>query len=452
MNDLLRDLPSVSRLLESEQGIALTQQFGHDLTVNGIRYTLDQIRQQVLQGDTPNIQPDILLEQAAQHLQKQYLPTLRPVINATGVIIHTNLGRAPLSQEAREAITAIATGYSTLEFDLDAGGRGSRTIHPENILTDITGAESALVVNNAASALMLTLAALAVGREVIVSRGQAVEIGGGFRIPDIMAQSGATLIEVGTTNKTRADDYARVIREQTAIVLRVHASNFKQIGFTESVSVEAMAELTAPHEHVYLVDDLGSGALLDTGQFGIMPEPLVQASVAAGADVVLFSGDKLLGGPQAGVIVGKKRALDKLKKHPLARAVRADKLALAGLLATLTHYQRGEAIAKVPVWWMMSRNTDELRTTATRWANQLPHATVIEGDSTVGGGSIPGSTIPTTLVALDVPHPTDFAYRLRMMQPPLITRIADNQVLLDPRTVLPEQEDTLLNHLKQALK
>lgn len=450
MNDQLRQLPAVGQLVQSSDGAQLVTDYGHTATVNALRHILDTTREHIRNGEYADTAPDALIQLAAQFLEHDSRPSLRPVINATGVIIHTNLGRAPLSVAAREAMQGVALGYSNLEFDLEAGGRGSRTVHPERLLTEITGAEAALVVNNAASALMLTLAALAVGKEVIVSRGQAVEIGGGFRIPDIMGQSGAHLVEIGTTNKTRPDDYRRALTDSTAIVLRVHASNFKQIGFTQSVELDTLADITAQHPSAYLVDDLGSGALLDTAQFGITPEPMVQDSVAAGADVILFSGDKLLGGPQAGVIVGKKRALDLLKRHPLARAVRADKLALSALLATLEHYRRGEALQHVPVWWMMARPLDELQAIAHGWAQRLG-GEAISGYSTVGGGSIPGSTLETCLLALDVPHPTTFAHTLRMMYPPVISRIAEGRVLFDPRTVLPEQAETLLTQIEAAL-
>ncbi|MEL7235718.1 MAG: L-seryl-tRNA(Sec) selenium transferase, partial [Chloroflexota bacterium] len=345
----------------------------------------------------------------------------------------------------------VAGQYSTLEFDLDDGKRGSRNLHPETVLTYITGAEAALVVNNAASALVLVLAALAVNHEVIVSRGQLVEIGGGFRIPNIMTQGGATLVEVGTTNKTRLSDYASAITENTAMLMRIHASNFKQLGFTETAEIAELGRIAAEHR-VLFVDDVGSGALLDTAQFGLDPEPTVQASIHAGADAVLFSGDKLLGGPQAGIIVGKWDTIDRLKKHPLARALRADKTTHAGLLATLEHYRRGEALEKVPVWWMMSRSLCDLGRIAKRWSKQFAAADIQKGESTVGGGSLPGSTLPTVLLSLEVPRPDAFLARLRQAHIPVIARISDDRVLLDPRTVFPEQEDELLTVLESALK
>lgn len=450
MNSLLRMLPSVSHLLESDIGKRFVQQYGHDSVADVFRGVLDETRQMLLNEQDVNTTNDALLNVAASQLKRQFAPLLRPVINATGVILHTNLGRAPLSDEAIMAMGAIAKSYNTLEFDLDSGGRGSRNVHAGQVLSALTGAESTLVVNNCASALVLVLSALARDKAVIVSRGQLVEIGGGFRIPEIMVQGGAKLVEVGTTNKTRVTDYVNAISDETAMLLRVHSSNFKQVGFTESVMLAEMA--TVAHEQgVFLVDDIGSGALLDTGQFGLEPEPTVQASIAAGADLVLFSGDKLLGAPQSGIIVGKRDLIDRLKQHPFSRALRADKITLAGLLATLEHYRRGEALEKIPIWWMMSRELCDLGRIAKRWSKALPHADIQKGESTVGGGSIPGSTLPTVLLALDVSHPDDFMRRLREAETPIIARIADNRVLLDPRTVFPEQEDTLLNLLLNFL-
>ncbi len=446
--DQLRSLPSVSDLLRAAG--SLIDRYGHSLTTDAIRDVLGDTRRAILDGHTAPTDPETLLTQVTDALTAQTTPTLRPVINATGVIIHTNLGRAPLSQDAIRAVQQVSRGYSTLEFDLGSGGRGSRNIHPEPLLTDLTGADAALVVNNAAAALVLVLSGLAAEREVIVSRGQLVEIGGGFRIPDIMTQSGARLREVGTTNKTRPDDYQRALTEQTAALLGVHASNFKQVGFTQSAALPDLATI-AQAADVWLIDDVGSGALLDTTAFGLAAEPLVQDSITAGADVVLFSGDKLLGGPQAGIIVGKQAAINTLRRHPLARALRADKMALAALVATLGHYQRRQALTQVPVWWMIARPYDELHAIASRWAAQLPHAQVIDGHSTVGGGSIPGSTLPTALLALNLPSATAAVQQLRAATPPVIARIQDDRVLLDPRTVFPGQEPNLLQHLNATI-
>lgn len=445
----LRALPSVDRLLQLPRTQALTDEYGREATVSALRAVLDATRQQVLHGNTVSVESAALVHDAAMQLALRFQPTLRPVINATGVIVHTNLGRAPLSEAAQQAVLSIARDYNTLEFNLENGKRGSRLLHAEAILQEVTGAEAALVVNNNAAATVLMLAGLAQGREVIVSRGELVEIGGGFRVPDIMAQSGAKLVEVGTTNRTRAADFERAITEQTALLMRVHSSNFKQIGFTESAPLAALAELA--HEHaIHAVDDLGSGALVDTAPFGLEHEPMVQESLSAGCDVVAFSGDKLLGGPQSGILVGKKVLIDRLKKHPLARAIRADKLCLAALTATLDHYRRGEAMTQIPVLRMMAMPIAQIQARAAAWATTFGEcAQVIDGESTVGGGSLPGAAMPTKLVALRVSQATDFAAQLRRASHPVVARIQDDRVVLDPRTVL--QDDALVQTVQEAL-
>jgi L-seryl-tRNA(Ser) seleniumtransferase len=444
----LRSLPAVDRLLNSDGGAALVSRYGRQPTLEALRAILESTRDRLRSGQTVSADETGLLQAADEHLRRATQPTLRPVINATGVIIHTNLGRAPLSLDAQQAIVAVAGGYSTLEYNLDSGKRGSRLIHAERLLCQITGAEAALVVNNNASALVLALSGLAKGREVIISRGQLVEIGGGFRVPEVMEQSGAKLVEVGTTNRTRAADYERAVTDETGLLMRAHASNFKQIGFTESAALAEMAEVAHRH-HVHLLDDLGSGALLDTAAFGMDHEPTVQESIQVGADLVAFSGDKLLGGPQAGILIGKKTLIERLRRHPLARAIRADKLCLAALTATLDHYRKGEALEKVPVWWMIARRLADLEAIAQQWAAQTG-GQVIPGESTVGGGSLPGATLPTALLALDVAHPDDFAAKLRAAETPVIARIADGRVLFDPRTVLPGQEAALLEIVEQV--
>ena len=344
------------------------------------------------------LQPEALARQVGEWLAAKLRPTLRPAINATGVIVHTNLGRAPLSAEARAAMDAVALGYSNLEYDLQAGRRGSRYVHAEELLCRLTGAEAALVVNNNAAALLLVLMAFARAREVIISRGQLVEIGGGFRIPDVMRQSGATLVEVGTTNRTYARDYEAAITETTAALMRVHRSNFRLTGFVHEPSLAEMVELAAERD-VLLLDDLGSGTLLDTAPYGLAHEPTIQESVMAGATLVSCSGDKLLGGPQAGIILGQAGAIATLKKFPLTRALRVDKTTLAGLQATLRHYLLGEAADKVPVWRMISQDESTLQKRAKEWARKLGGlgvaAQVVPGRSTVGGGSLPGETLPT---------------------------------------------------------
>ncbi len=447
--DLLRVLPSVDVLLADADN--LIAEYGREATTNAIRQTLDDTRKNILQDSDGHVDAASLLAATTAGLQAQFTPTLRPVINATGVIIHTNLGRAPLSEAAIHAVSEVAHDYNTLEFDLDSGKRGSRLLHAEALIREITGAESALVVNNNAAATVLMLAGLAHNREVIVSRGQLVEIGGGFRVPDVMRQSGANLVEVGTTNRTRARDYESAITEETALLMRVHSSNFKQIGFTEETPLHELAQVAHRH-HLLAVDDLGSGALVDTAQFGLAHEPTVQESLAAGIDLICFSGDKLLGGPQAGILVGTAAAVDPLKKHPLARAIRADKLALAALSATLDHYRRGDALEKIPVLWMMNRSLNSLRGIAESWAEQARSmgyaASIIDGESTVGGGSLPGATMPTALLALEVNSPDTFSARLRKADTPVIARISDGRVLFDPRTVFEAQGEMLLQVLK----
>jgi L-seryl-tRNA(Ser) seleniumtransferase len=448
-NDLLRTLPAVDTLLNSDFGTALIARYGREPVLTAIRDVLDATRAKLRGGETAPYDSDSLLSQSAERLEQQSLSSLRPVINATGVIIHTNLGRAPLSEAARQAMLEVAESYSTLEFDLDSGQRGSRSVHAAKLLQDVTGAEAALVVNNNAAGLVLLLSALARGREVVISRGQLVEIGGGFRVPEVMAQSGAALVEVGTTNRTRAADYERAITPNTALLMRAHASNFKQVGFVETTPLSEMAEIAHGHG-LYLVDDLGSGKLLNTVAFGLDHEPMVQESLQAGAGLVAFSGDKLLGGPQAGILVGKKTLIDLLKQHPLARAIRADKLCLAALTATLDHYRKGEALDKIPVWRMISRSLADIEAEAQAWARQVG-GTVIPGESTVGGGSLPGATLPTALLALEVSHADNFAAKLRVSNPPVIARIAEGHVLFDPRTVLPGQEQRLISAVVAAL-
>jgi L-seryl-tRNA(Ser) seleniumtransferase len=453
MQEQLRKLPSVDRLLQEPSVTDLMQRWGHDLVVDAAREALDAARADILRGDDCPPQESLVLavaEQLAVHLR----PTLRPAINATGVVVHTNLGRAPLSDEARAAMDAVALGYSNLEYSLEAGRRGSRYVHAEEILCRLTGAEAALVVNNNAAALFLILMTFAQGREVIISRGQLVEIGGGFRIPDVMRQSGATLVEVGTTNRTYVGDYEAAISEATAALMRVHRSNFKLMGFIHEPSLRDMVAL-ADQKGLLIFDDLGSGTLLDTVPYGLAHEPTIQESVAAGASLVSCSGDKLLGGPQAGIILGRADLIATLKQFPLTRALRVDKTTLAGLQTTLRHYLLGEATAKVPVWRMISASEERLRARAENWVRRLEElgvaASVVPGFSAVGGGSLPGETLPTHVVALDCDSPDAVAAALRAGEPPAITRIDDDRLVLDPRTVLPEQEDTLVRLVAAAV-
>jgi L-seryl-tRNA(Ser) seleniumtransferase len=441
----LRDLPSIEKLLA--QSADLIAAYGRPLTTEVLRETLDRTRAEWRNNGTPAAAPEALLNRAGETLAGLAAPSLRPVINASGVILHTNLGRAPLSRAAIAAMQAAAQSYSTLEFDLNKGERGSRTAHVERLLTRLTGAEAALVVNNCASALLLILSALARGKGVLVSRGQLVEIGGGFRVPEVMKQSGCKLVEVGTTNRTHLRDFKEALEATTALVLRAHHSNFKIIGFTTEPGLAELCSLGLP-----VVDDLGSGALLDTAQFGLAHEPRPQESVAAGVAVAAFSGDKLLGGPQAGLIVGKVEYLARIKRHPLARAIRADKITLAALEATLLHYLKDEAVREIPVWRMMAMPLHEIERRANAWRAALGSGAVIAGDSTVGGGSLPGETLPTTLLALEVKSPNAFAARLRAQPTPIIARVAEGQVLLDPRTVAVDEETVMLDELRNAIR
>ena len=446
----LRDLPSVEQLLQTPRVVDLVTRYGRPLTLDALRLSLDEARVAVKSGADSTLSRDALISRAETLLAGWTRPTLQPVINATGVILHTNLGRAPLSRATVEAMTSAALGYSNLEFDLSSGKRGSRTVHAEFLLQKLTGAEAALAVNNNASAVLLILSALAKGKRAVISRSQLVEIGGSFRVPDVMKQSGAKLAEVGATNKVRLRDYEEAIHEGAMMVLRAHRSNFKIIGFTEEPELNKIADLAHKHELPF-VDDLGSGALLDTAKYGLGHEPTVQESLAAGADIVCFSGDKLLGGPQAGIIVGKQELLDKIKKHPLARAVRADKLCLAALSATLLHYLKDEATREIPIWRMMSATAEQVRGRAEAWRQSLGQGEVVPSESTVGGGSLPEESMPTFVLSLSVKRPDTWLKDLRESNPPIIARTENDNILLDPRTVLPSQDQLLIANLQLLL-
>jgi L-seryl-tRNA(Ser) seleniumtransferase len=445
----LRDLPSVEALLQSSG--KLIDIYGRPLTLDALRSTLDDIRER-FKSDLQTVLPstDLILSQAESYLSAWTAETLIPVINASGVILHTNLGRAPLSDAALRAMDEVSRYYSNLEYDLPKGQRGTRLSHAESLLQKLTGAEAAVVVNNNASAILLLLSALAHKKRVVISRTQLVEIGGGFRMPDVMRQSGAKLVEVGATNKVRLTDYSEALEEPAALVMRAHRSNFKIVGFTEEPELRKIVE-AAHGFNVPVVDDLGSGALLDTAKYGLAHEPTVRESLAAGVDLVCFSGDKLLGGPQAGIIVGKKELIDKIKRHPLARAVRADKTCLAALNATLLHYLKDEAEREVPIWQMISLTPDQLKVRAEAWRDTVGQGEVIQSESTVGGGSLPEESLPSFVLALRIKSPDKFLRKLREENPPIIARTENNKVLLDPRTVLPEQEELLLRSLKKEL-
>jgi L-seryl-tRNA(Ser) seleniumtransferase len=445
----LRDLPSVEAILQSAG--ALIEAYGRPLTLDAIRLTLDETRARFkLNPETALPSTDVILSQTESHLSAWTSPTLVPVINATGVILHTNLGRAPLSDAALRAMNEASRNYSNLEYDLAKGQRGSRLVHAESVLKKFTGAEAAIVVNNNASAVLLVLAALANRKRVVISRTQLVEIGGGFRVPDVMKGSGAKLVEVGTTNKVRLSDYQEALEESTALVMRAHRSNFKIIGFTEEPELKDVVE--AAHKiGIPVVDDLGSGALLDTSKYGLAHEPTVQESLSAGVDLICFSGDKLLGGPQAGIIVGRKDLIDKIRKHPLARAVRADKTCLAGITATLIHYLKDEAEREIPIWRMISLMPEQLKVRAEAWRDMLGKGDVIKSESTVGGGSLPEESLSTYVLSLNVKSADKFLKKLREGNPPIIARTENDRILLDPRTVFPEQDQTLISTLYSLL-
>jgi L-seryl-tRNA(Ser) seleniumtransferase len=395
-------------------------------------------------------------EDIRERLVRRRGPELRPVLNATGVVLHTNLGRAPLAASATEAMLSVAGGYSNLEFDLSSGTRGSRTDHCRSLLRSVTGAEDGLVTNNAAGALLLALNAVAEDREVVISRGELIEIGGSFRIPDIMARSGARLREIGTTNRTHLDDYARALDGSVAAILSVHRSNFEQRGFVSSAEPRELAELAAGAGIPYLYD-VGSGLIADLSPWGLTGEPRVADALAAGAGLVFFSGDKLLGGPQAGCVVGARDLVRRCRENPIARAVRADKLTLSALAATLSLYEDPDtAVRSIPVLGMLTMSAEELATRAERLAALCPPAvaaTTMGGESAVGGGSFPGAVLPTTVVALDAGllGPDSLALRLRLGEPSIVTRVAGNRVLLDPRTLPTESFPGIARAVEQAL-
>ena len=465
-------IPSIEQLRQRPAVRALEARFGAAATVGALRAAAAEARRALASGADAEV-VGAIEQAAATQLAAAFRPSLALVINATGVVIHTNLGRAPLSAAAIERVADVARGYSSLEYDVDRGVRGRRDVHAEGLICRLTGAEAAVVVNNNAAATMIVLAALAAGREVIVSRGELVEIGGGFRVPDVMAQSGATLREVGTTNKTRAADYAAAITEKTALILRVHPSNFTIEGFTERPH---LAELVAIGKkfNIPVAEDLGSGNVSDTGsgtasdtgsdtvsdtgsgtvsdtRSDTVSDPTVGATIAAGVDVCCFSGDKLLGGPQAGIIVGRQAPIDRIRKHPLMRALRVDKMTYAALEATLAEYVAGRARTTVPVQRMLTMTAAEIRVRADAVANAIRgnhgwRADVVKGASAVGGGSAPGVELPTWLVAIDKAGttPDSLEAALRRQTPPIIARIERDRLLLDLRTVLPEQDSALV--------
>ena len=449
-----RSLPAVDRVLAEGRISAITGEYPRTLMVDLVREILEQGRQSISKGKTaPSLQE--IVDTVIVRLREIMTPGLQSVINASGVILHTNLGRAALSVEASTAMADIAAAYCNLEFEMARGVRGSRNDLLEPLICRLTGAEAALVVNNNAAAVMLMLSGLARRKEVIVSRGQAVEIGGGFRIPDVMRQSGAKLVEVGTTNCTYGHDYKQAITDRTAALLRVHPSNFRVEGFVNEVTLAEMISIGNEYD-IPVLDDLGSGCLLDTSTFGLCYEPRVQDSIAAGAAIATFSGDKLIGGPQAGILIGQKRYIDRLRKHPLARALRIDKMTIAGLTYTLFHYLKEEATSKVPVWRMIAASLDDIERRAYRWVEPLGDiARVTGGRTMLGGGSLPGTSIETRLVAVDSIGTgrrnltaAKLNQKLRLAQPPVIGRVGEETLYLDPRTVLPEDDARVIEVLK----
>jgi L-seryl-tRNA(Ser) seleniumtransferase len=451
MDNPLRNLPSVNELLENPKLKKLVENVSHNAVADGVRGVLDDLRTRLREMAATEIKvptPSELAEHVAHWVQTKEQQSLRPVINATGVMLHTGLGRAPLSKEALNAVVATASGYASVEVEIATGKRSQRTLVIEALLRELTGAEAAVVVNNNAAATLLTLTALGFGKEVILSRSELIEIGGSFRLPDVMTSAGATLREVGTTNKTRIGDYEAAINEQTAALMRAHSSNFKIVGFTEKASLEELVQLGRKHE-LPVIDDVGSGALVDFARYGLHDEPNIIDSIKAGADLVLFSGDKLLGGPQAGIVVGKKRWVQKLAKHPMMRALRVDKMTLAALAETLKLYRKlDQAELRIPLLAMLSTPLQNLKLRAERLAPQLAATSLIataepvEDHAMLGGGSIPTQQVPTWCVAVTAASGTidQLSEKLRKSEPSIFGRVSNDRLLLDLRTILPGQE------------
>jgi L-seryl-tRNA(Ser) seleniumtransferase len=447
----LRNLPSIEQLLQSDPISSDITAYGRPLVLEALRLTLQKIRDDFPHQNKIPDQEEII-EQVKDRLEDWTEPSLLPVINAAGVILHTNLGRAPLSLAARQALQSVSDSYSNLEYDLVKGKRGSRLVHAEEFLKHLTGVPAALVVNNNAAAVLLVLTALARRRAVVIARSQLVEIGGGFRVPDVLKQSGARLVEIGTTNRIHISDYEQAISENpVALVFRAHRSNFRITGFTTEPDLSEIVEVSH-RANIPVVDDLGSGSFLDTAQFGLGHEPTVQESLQSGADLVCFSGDKLLGGPQAGIIIGKAETIEILRKHPLTRALRADKLCLAALSATLMHYIKDEAIREIPVWKMIATPLANLEERVQVWISLLGQGSAIHGQSTVGGGSLPDEMLPTCCLGLMVRNPNRFMEKLRKQTPPVIARLEDDRILFDPRTVLPDQDHLLIRNILSLLQ
>ena len=455
IKEKLRQLPSVEKILESEKLKDKIEKYSHPLVSEAAKKTLSSLREQIKENPE-DISFDQIVEKVNQAVDEKTCDFVQPVINATGVILHTNLGRAPLDEETLSHIVEISKNYNNLEFDLKAGKRSHRGLFLEKLLCQLTSAESALAVNNNAGAVLLILTALAKGKEVIVSRGELVQIGGGFRIPEILALSGAILKEVGTTNKTSLSDYEDAVTQNTALLLKVHQSNFRMIGFVERPSIGQLVELGKKH-NLCVAEDLGSGVMLRTEDFELAHEPTVLEAISAEADLVCFSGDKLLGAPQAGIILGRRRYVDLLRKHPLHRALRLDKMFIAGLESVLLSYLKGEATKKIPAWQMISTSLDVLKKRAENIKDQLKKSrisiTISESKSTVGGGSLPGETLPTVIISVKSVSSVDTsadqqANLFREQSPPIIGRIEDEKFVLDLRTVFPRQDDSIIKAIE----
>lgn len=444
-----RDIPSVDFLLTQPLIACLAEEYGHNWVVNALRETLEGVRNSVTNGgelpDTSAITNDV-----NRLLIAQSSLSIRKVINATGVLLHTNLGRSPLSSASLESLREIEGAYTNLEFELESGKRGDRSVHAQDLLTRLLNVEDALVVNNNAGAVLLILSALAKGKQVAISRSQMIEIGGSFRIPEVMRQSGAKLYEVGATNRTHLSDYQAALEDGAEMVLVAHPSNYKIVGFTTQPSLVELANLAHTHQ-VPLVYDIGSGALLDTTKYGLSHEPTVQEASSEGADLVCFSGDKLLGGPQSGIIVGRKSLITRLSKHPLYRALRPDKMILLALSATLLSFLKGKVDTEIPLYRLLSRSDEELRGTAQSVVDAVGCGAVLRGKSTIGGGSLPEETLDTWLVTFSVPSPAKLLKSLREQTPPVIARIQNDQVVCDLRTVQPEETISLIENLRKAL-
>ena len=461
----LQSLPSVEELLQSDEVKALRDSAPRAALLAAIRGAMAGIRETILHADEKNLagiptDRRVWTQRIRHEAERLLAPSLRPVINATGVIVHTNLGRSLLAPEALGAVAEAASRYSNLEFDLEAGERGSRYIHVEGLLCRLTGAEAATVVNNNAGAVLLSLSALARGKEVIVSRGELVEIGGSFRMPDVMAESGALLVEVGTTNKTHPRDYEAAIGPETALLLKVHTSNYRILGFTQEVPLDTLVRIGRGRD-VPVMDDLGSGCLVDLREWGLEPEPMVQEALAAGADLVTFSGDKLLGGPQAGLILGRRELVERIRRHPFNRALRIDKLTLAALEATLRLYwDPNEARRRIPTLRMIAMGREDLRPRAQRLARRLRKTlpssvrlSVRPDRSQVGGGALPLLELPTWVLGIQAEgiSTARLERALRRGDPPVIARVEREELVLDLRTIQDEELPALSRAVAGAI-